>query len=397
MASTGLPLPPVPYTKSLAQIVADFAAAAQATSSVPLDFSIGSVFLALAQAEGANADWMQKLYLFALLVSRLQTSQGQWVDTWTADFMPAQPGTNSPRLPASAASGAVTFTSNFPQSQRVIPVGTLVATYNASQVYQVYADPTNAAYSATIIPGGGFIVPAGQASLNVNVIALNPGTGGNVLANTITIIQSSVVGIDTVTNPAPLTTGLNEESDAALKARFKLFIASLTAGTVGAIEYAVISLQQGLQVTVHENIDPNGATDYGAVTVYVDNGSGGPPSSLVQSALAAVNNIRAASVRPNVLGASTLAANVSMTVDVANGYNAQLVIAAVNNAIGAYVNSLGLENELPYTQLANVAYQASPGVTNVTSIMLNNNNVDLVPAMGQTIKIGSLTVNQGST
>lgn len=390
--ASGLPLPPVPYTKSFAQIVSDFSAAAQAASAQPLDFNTGSVFLALAEASAGNADWLQKLYLFALLVERLQTSQGQWVDTWTADYMPAASGSNSPRLPASPASGQCTFSRNNPQSQVIVPVGTLVATFDGSQVYQVNADTTNLAYNPTIITGGGFVIPAGTASLNITVTALNPGTGGNVSANTITLIRSTVVGVDSVTNPAPLTTGLDMETDDALKARFKLYIASLSKATEGAIGYAITSLQQGLQYTIHENIDPNLATDYGSVVVYVDDGSGQISSTLVQSAATAVNNIRAAGCRTQVLGATALNVNISLTVTVAAGYNSPSVVAAVSNAVGAYVNALGLENTLFYTELIHTAYSASPGVTNVSSVLLNNGTADVVPGNGQTIKVGTLTV-----
>jgi len=391
----GLPLPPVPFTKSFAQIVNDFAAAAQAQSETPLDFTLGSVFLALAEAHSGNVDWLQKLYLFALLVERLQTSSGGWVDTWTADYMPPVDGSNSPRLPATPATGQVTFSRTTPQSQALIPVGARVATFDGAQVYQVYADSTNSAYNATIIPGGAFVVPAGQTSLNVGVQALNPGTAGNALANTITSIRSPIVGIDSVTNPAAFTTALDQESDDALKARFKNYIASLAAGTVGAITYAVQQLQQGLEVTVHENIDPDGNTDYGAVTVYVDDGSGAPSNTIVQNAANAVNGVRAAGVRASIIGATTLVANVTMNIVVDPAYNAQLVLGAVTNSVSAYVNDLGLEKALYFTELATVAYGASKGVRNVHGVTVNGSiEFDLVPAMGQTIKIGTLTVGQ---
>jgi hypothetical protein len=485
----GLPLPPPPFLKSFAQIIADYTAAAQAESSTPLDFSEGSVFLALAEATGANVDWLQKLYVFALLVERLQTSQGQWVDTWTADFMPAVAGTNSPRLPAAPATGAVLFSRNVASASSgslttntatttgndvlsfgsavpswvqlgmvvydltninaiisgqiitnivgsqitlsgnvdgavqagdtigfsniyapplVIPVGTLVATYDGSQVYQVYPDPTNPAYNANIgtaVPAqlnwtnatvpwqGGFVLPANQGSLNLNVQALTPGSAGNVNANTITTMQTSVVGIDTVTNPASIIVGVDQESDASLKARFKQFIQSLREGTPAALEYAVTSLQQGLQCTIHENVDPNGATDYGAVTMYVDDGSGNPPSTIVQEALAAVNLARAATVRPQVLGATKLAVNINMVLTTAAGYSHPAVVAAVANAVSTYVDNIGLENPLPYTMLAYIAYAASPGITDVTSLTINGATADITPAMGQTIKVGTLTVS----
>lgn len=389
----GLPLPPVPYTKTFAQIVSDFAAAAQASSQTPLDFNTGSVFLALAEATAGNADWLQKLFLFSLLVERLQTSQGSWVDTWTADFMPPVTGTSSPRLPASPASGVVNFSRSTPQNQAIVPVGTLVATFDGSQVYQVLADTTNPAYNATIIPGGGFVIPAGQVTLSATATALTPGTGGNVLANTITLLQSSIIGVDSVNNPAPFTVGLDQESDDALKARFKLFILSLRAGTEGAIGFAITSLQQGLSYTIHENVDPGGGIDYGAVSIFIDDGSGSPPATVVTNALNAVNLIRAAGVRPEVVGATRLLATISLTITVNSSYNNQIVNSAVGNAIGAYVDSLGLEQTLPYSEIAHVAYNASPGVTNVTSVLLNSGTSDLVPAMGQTIKVNNVAVS----
>jgi uncharacterized phage protein gp47/JayE len=382
-----------PFTKRFQDIVQDYASSAQAASQTPLDFNIGSVFLALAEATAGNADWLQKLYLFALSVERLATSQGPWVDTWTADYMPPVPGTTSPRLPSTSATGLVTFSRNTPQSQAIIAVGTLVATFDGSQTFKVYADTTNSAYNATIIPGGAYVIPAGVVGIGVPVSALNLGSAGNVLAKTITLIQSSVFGVDTVTNPAPFITGLDPETDAQLKLRFPLYIQSLRAATEGAIGYAVLSLRQGLQYSIHENVDPNGATDYGNVTVYVDDGSGNPPTTTVQNAATAVNAIRAGGVRAQVLGATILNANVVLSIQTAAGYYHPTIVAAVADAVGVYINSLGLEVELPFTELSHVAYNASAGVINVNGITINGTTADLIPGMGQTVKANSVVVS----
>lgn len=376
-----------PFTKSGDTIVQDFAAAAQSTSRTPLDFSIGSVFRAIGEGIAAVADWLQKLYLFALLISRLQTSRGPWVDSFCGDFMPAVAGSNSPRLPASPASGVVTFSRSTPQSQVLIPVGAQVTTYDGLKVFQVTADTTNVNYSATIIPGGAYIVPAGVGSIDAPVSALATGSGGNVLANTITLVRSSLVGVDTVTNAGPFQNGLDAESDDALKARFKLFILSLRAGTEDAIRYAIASLQQGLQIAYHDNMDPGGVTDNGAVTVFVDDGSGGPSSALVNEAINAVNAVRAAGTRAMVIGASRFFVNASMTVSVAAGYDAPTVKAAVANAVSAYIQSLQVEQPLRYTMLEHIAYNASAGVANVTSVRLNNVTADIIPPLGNTIRL----------
>lgn len=387
-------MPTAPYTKSGSTIVSDFAAAAQSASQSPLDFAIGAVLRAIAEATAAVADWLQKLYLFALLVSRLQTSQGTWVDTFCVDFMPAVAGSvtaalpnGSPRLQATSATGTVTFSRATPQAQAIIPVGTEVATFDNTQVFTVYADSTNSAYSATIIPGGAYIVAANVSSLDIPVFALSPGSAANVLAGTITLIRSSLIGIDSVTNAAPFANGLDQETDDQLKTRFKLFIQSLRAGTVPAIQYEISSLQQGMQSVVHENMLPDGMTDDGSITVYVDDGSGSPSSTLVQACARAVDSVRAAGIRPNVIGASTLGATVTMTITTAAGYYHPTIVAAVSNAVAAYINALGLETTLRFTELEHVAYSASTAVTNVSAVTLNNGTSDLVPAMGQTIKV----------
>jgi hypothetical protein len=381
-----------PFTKTFATITQDFTAAAQATSETPLDFRVGSVWLALAEAVGGNVDWLQKLYLFALTTERLATSQGPWVDTWTADYMPPFPGTSSPRLPATSALGTVQFSRSTPQNQAIIPVGSVVATFDAQETFQVVADNTNTSYSATITPGGGYIIPAGVPSVNVPVSGLNPGSDGNVQANTITLIQSSLIGVDNVTNLGPITSAQDPETDSQLKARFVQYIASLSQGTDQALQYAITSLKQGLQAVVHDNVDTDGATDYGNVIIYVDDGSGNPPSTTVASALTAVQNVHAAGVRISVLGATMLPVSVSMTIITGAGYYHPTVVAAVGNAIETYIDNLGLEQPLPYSEVIHVAYSASQGVTNVLNTTVNGATSDITPGMGQTCKVTSLSI-----
>jgi hypothetical protein len=98
-------------------------------------------------------------------------------------------------------------------------------------------------------------------------------------------------------------------------------------------------------------------------------------------------------VRAMVLGATTLPVSVVMTIVTAAGYNHPTVVAAVVNAVGAYIDNLGLEQPLPFTRLESVAYNASPGITNVTNVTLNSGTADITPGAGQTIKVNSLIVS----
>jgi uncharacterized phage protein gp47/JayE len=380
-----------PTTKKHATLVQDAAAAAQATSQTPLDFTQGSVFLALAEAAAGLGTWLQKLYIYALSVTRLVSSQGVWVDTFVGAF-------GMTRLPAVAATGLVQFSRYSTTGNVAIPVGAQVATTDGSRVFQVYADTTNASYSATATATGapGYVLLAGANTVAVPVQALVAGTGGNVQAQAITKLQTAVSGIDAVVNTVAFTNGAAAESDNAVKARFVFYIASLSKATRGALAYAISALGLNLQSSFAEFQQPNGTPTDGMNCIFVDDGSGNPPTSVVTAAGAAVNQYRAFGVRVGVFGATLVPANVQIAINVDPTYNVPAVSSAVSAALTTYINGLGLGTTLRYTRLEQIAYEASAGVTNVSSVSLNSGTADLVPTIGQTIKANAIAVNPTS-
>ena len=383
-------------TRSFLTIVTTFAAGVQGRASQLIDFAVGAVLRAIGEATAGNALWLQAMNLQVALLTRFATSYGNDADSWLAQF-----GIIT-RLGSQAATGQVTF-ARFTAAATApfIPNGSIVQTGDASQKFAVYGDPTNVAYSATL---GGYTMPSSTSSLNVPVISITPspnstnnpptpGANGNVSAGAISLIASPITGIDTVVNSAAFTNGIDQESDAAVKVRFPIAVASLSKATETAIESAVFALQVGAQVAIHEQADPNQATDFGMVTVYVDDGSGAPPSSFVTAANTAIGLVRAAGVRVGVYGASTLTAAVNMTIVSAAGFTHNVVVAQVSAAIGAFINGLGLEKTLPITALAAVAYGVA-GVQEVQNgFTVNSATTDLVPGWGESIKAGVLTIS----
>ena len=371
-------------TRSKDTIVATIAAGMQGRVSRFLNFAVGSVFLALAEAHAGVALWLQGEILKVVKLTRAATSDGTDLDSWVADYGLA-------RLPARAATGLVTL-SRFTAapSPVTIPVGALVQNGDGSQRFAVYADSQNSSYSAE---AGGYIMPANVASLLVPVQAVTPGRGGNVASGAVTLVASAISGVDAVTNQGGFINGADAESDLALRSRFRLFINSLAKATEGAIGYAIASLGQGLQYVIRSNQRLDGTFEPGFVTVIVDDGSGQPSDDLVALARAAVGDVRAAGVRFTVVGAQVLIARIGMFIEVERGYAKNDVIAQVTNALSAYINGLGLGAPLRYTRLENVAYTASPGVSNVTSVTLNGSTADLIPLANQTIKAGNLGVS----
>jgi hypothetical protein len=87
-----------------------------------------------------------------------------------------------------------------------------------------------------------------------------------------------------------------------------------------------------------------------------------------------------------------LAANIALTLTIAAGSNSATAIAAVSAAITSFVNTLPVGTGLAYTRLAQLAYDASPAVTNVTGLTLQGSTTDLAALPTTVIKLGALAI-----
>lgn len=349
-----------------------------------IDFTIGSVLRAMVEANAGVVLWLQGLILQLLATTRAATSSGADLDSFVEDF-------GMTRLPAVAASGSVTFSRFTPTNSAFIPVGTQVQTSDQTpETFTVGIDTTNAYYSAAL---GGYTIPANIASATVPVTAAVAGSGGNVLAGQCNVLTQSIPYVDTVTNAGALTNGQDEETDAALRIRFVAFMFSLAKATKGAIGAAILAVQAGLTYSLVENYDYSGAIDNGYFYAIVDDGSGNPSSALISTISNAIDAVRPCCSRFGVFGPTIVDASVVMTLTTATGYAHSDLVAQVVAALTSYINSLALGQTLPYTKLAQIAYDVSAGITDVTGITLNGSNVDLAATPQQIIKALTITVN----
>jgi len=363
-------------------IVASAAAAVQGAAATLLDLTVGSVLRAVLEANAGLGLWLQWLILQVLQTTRASTSAGSDLDSWMADF-------GLTRLPAVTASGSATFARFSPVTTALVPVGTLVVTADGSQSFAVATDTTNAAWSAA---QNGYVIAAGIAAVTVAVSATAAGSGGNVQAGAIGLIQAALPGVDTVSNAAPTAGGLDAESDAALWARFSAYLVSLFKATTAAVGYAVASVQQGLQYTIQENVAPGGATQPGCFIVTVDNGTGAPPSTLLTAIGSAIEQVRPLGSVWTVVGPTVSTANVYMAITTAPTATHATVTAQVAAALTAFGNALPVGAPLPWSRLAQVAYDASASVTNVSGVLLNGGTADIVPGVGGVVKAGGVVV-----
>lgn len=368
---------PTLNTQTFGQIVRGYAAAVQSAASQAITFVTGSVALALAEAVASVAQWLQGLIVLLLSATRLSTSQGSDVDSFVGDF-------GLTRLPAVAAQGPLTLSRFTPTQAAFVPVSAVAQTASGIQ-FAVIADTTQTAYNATL---GGYQIPAGTASITATVQALVAGSTGNVQANTITTLTSPIAGVDTVTNAAPFTDGVDIETDQALKARFQLYIQSRQQGILAAVESAIVDLQQGIQYVVMENENSAGAVQLGNFHIHLWPGT----STILSDVYAAVDAVRPLTSTFSLDAVTALAVNAVMTVSALPGYALANVESAVQTAVSDFMGSLPIAAPLYYTQVYAVAYGV-PGVQEATGLTLNGATMDIMPAMNQIIQPGTVTVN----
>lgn len=362
-------------TKTFDQLVQEQATAIQAKVGGSIDLTIGSILRALVESNAALGLWQEANILHILTLARASTSVGADLDSWVADF-------GVTRVAGTRATGDVTVGRYVSTSKASVPVGSQIETEDGSRTFEVIADTARPTYN---VATSSYELAIGTASIAVPVRDLETGTGGNVAAGALTRLTTPIQYIDTVTNALAFTTGIDAETDAALRERFVAYIQSLARATAGAIGFAVGTVEGVKSYSLVENQQVLGGTDYGFFYVVVDDGTGSPSSTLLDTVYAAIDAYRPVGSRFTVVGPTLQAVNVSATLTVAAGYVKSDVAAAAKAAVTAHLASLELGATLYYTKLAQVIYDSSPGIVNVTSLLAAAGTADVTPANPRTV------------
>jgi uncharacterized phage protein gp47/JayE len=379
--------------KSFSEIVNDQVAIMQAAAGQPLDFSIGSVLLALVESNAGNSLWLQALVTQLLAVTRLTTSSGNDVDTFVGQF-------GLTRNPPVPASGNVTFSRFTTTAQAIIqaativngvPVGgALVAAVVNGVNYMVMPDPSNPDYNASL---NAYVIQISSSSVTVPVQATTAGSVGNVFADQITIIVSVIPNVDSVTNSQPFTNGLDQESDEALKARFVLYLNSLSKATKEALEAAIQSVPGVERYKLVENVNEEDVTQLGYFYVVVDDGSGDPPGTLLTQVAAAVEAVRGFTIAYSIDPPTPFPMSFSVTVVNDGSIPDSDLQTAVENALETYITTSSFDALFPYSKIPEIVYNASPAVENLNSGYTQNGVMtDILLTTTNIATIGTISV-----
>jgi uncharacterized phage protein gp47/JayE len=353
----------------------------QAQANTVIDFTVGSVMRAIVEANASVSIWLQSLISQLLVTSRASTSTGIDLDSWAADY-------GVSRIQAIAATGTATFSRFTPTQSASIPVGTTVENADGSVSYAVIADPLDVNYVAVT---DSYTLAQSVSSITVPVTSTTAGANGNAAPASITVLATSIPGVDTVSNTSQFTSGADQETDAALRVRFVSYLSSLSKAVKVAVEYAILLIQTNIKYSITENYNYDGTPNNGYFFVVIDDGTSYPTDLLLASIGNAIDAVRPLCSQFGVYRAVILNANVSMVITTSAGYDHATVVAAVSASLVSYISSIGLGNPLRYTMLSKIAYDVA-GVANVTSISLNGGTADLIATGLQTIRPNTILV-----
>ena len=336
--------------------------------------------LAILEATAAQDVYLEFLLQVIWAAARASTATGPDLDTFVNDF-------GLTRLPATYAQGPVTLsTLTAPVTPVPIAVGTIVQTPGGAIQYQLVADTTQTAWSPAL---NAYVLQAGQTSITATAQATVAGSVDNVQPGQLTQFGTAVAGVTTVTNTVAITNGLDQETDTALRARFVSYLASLSKATEQACLFAINSVQQGLDVLPLENTNAAFGAQNGTNLFVVDNGTGSPPSSLLNSVIAALDNTRAFGIQVAVIGPKVVPVTIAATViTVPNPTATSSVIQSnVQNAVLNYISTFQLSAGSQYLYLNNIIDVISGSDPNIVAVpngtaTLNGAATDLLIGIG---------------
>jgi hypothetical protein len=373
------------YTpRSYSQILTDAVTLFVAADTGVTDFNEGSVVRTLIEA------WVLEMFRLYTDLARAVNDAQQNAAYETFGFSP---------LAAQPASGRVLFTlaAGFPSTQSItIPAGTVVtSSVNSSYIYTTQAAVT---LSST------------QPTAEVVVVAATAGALYNVGPNALDTVQVAGSQFVTVTNPRAFITGQDAESDLDRRLRFAQYLVGIHRGTRDAILY-------GLQTTtltdpdgyVIERVAKAATIEYapGQVHCAVHNGVGGTSTDLVNAAQTVVQGTpdlpgqpgsgtagwAALGITVTTFAAQELTVDVSLTIEVQQGYIPSFVQTQVAQAVSTYIEQLAIGETLRIESLKQAA-RVVPGVLDL--FLLTTPSANVTVAWNQLCVPGNIVITVNS-
>jgi uncharacterized phage protein gp47/JayE len=242
------------------------------------------------------------------------------------------------------------------------------------------------------------VILAGNTDSAVaNIIANKAGAEYDVQIGLINVLNSSVPGVNSVTNNTATSGGRNRETNSEYFARFQNFILGLDGANRYGIFTAAVTVDNIRSAFVQDHFPPeSGIYNF---TVYVDDGSGSVPQSKLDEIYLKIygndtselQGYAAAGINFRVLSAGLVNVAVAYTVKIdLNSTDATAITATLNNTITNYINSLWVGSDVLISEV-NRLIKGTSGVLNVEALTLNGLEDDVTTLASQVPRISTIT------
>ena len=264
-----------------------------------------------------------------------------------------------------------------------IPIGSIVGT------------TSGLLYTTT---AAGAILSGNTDSAAIPITANEAGVSYDAQIDTITVLNSSIPGVNSVTNNTATAGGQDKETNSAYFTRFTNFIMGLQGNNRFGIFTAAVGVSTIQSAYVENHFPPvSGIYNF---TVYVDDGSGSVPQAKLDEIYLdiygndtfAYQGYASAGINFRVLTAGLIPVNVVYTVqiDPVNASAAEIEVT-IEAAINNYINSLWVGSDVLESEVIRII-KGIQGVVDVPpSLFTLNGGENITTLPSQVAKVSSIT------
>lgn len=367
------------------------------------DTEIGSIIDVLAGVFSTAVSEVSQITVDEFLKTFFDTANGPEI-TGGADDLERLAvdhfGSAFARPAAVKATGTVTFERpNVDAGDVTIPEGTVVKTVQNSQGTSVRFETESE-------------VEMTGTTINASVRAIVAGIAGNVQADKVTQIESTLTDSTiTVNNASAFAGGAETESDAEYRETIRLLLETLKGGTLAAIEATALTVGgvelataiEFLQYVKEWNVGgdvPVG--DYFGLPrarVYIADSNGTASQSLIDDVTDAIETVRAAGVRVEVLGATALSQDfiASITLNPAgpNYATLQTDTTLIEDAMRTYLQDLEIGEDFirNSAKVAMMAFFGPSGTDDLTNFTVTTPTGDVSVDENEKLVPGTISIS----
>lgn len=273
------------------------------------------------------------------------------------------------RKPASKCPGSITF------GRSTASASDIAIEY--SQIISTKPD-INGNVTEFIVSDSNAKLLAGNLTVTVNVEAVEAGIV-YIPSNTLTIMNTPIIGIEYVNNDNAISGGSDVESDDNLRERAKTRLSSLGKGTNSAIRSALLEISGVTDVMMIDMSRGVGTSDAVVVTSVI------PPSTELSNIISAtISSVKPSGIDVDIIYPTIVTVPVTVTT---TGGNRD----TIGNAILSYFSTLGIANTFIINQMERTVLTALDDTSIDITTTLPANNINVTGT--QIIRNGTITIN----